>query len=374
MAAVAVPLASLSQALEAPIEFPPLRMAILPSDQVAIALSPGVANGFEVIQEVVEYLRLHEVPLSQIHVVLAPQLAEQLPRLVEQLTSLGLPTEAASVHDSQETTGMEYIAADEEALPIYLNRILADADVVLPICALSAPQTFDYFGPQGILPWFLDASSQRRYQAANQEPEPIASLARAERGMQLGMLSGVSVAIVYHRYSQRFVCGPLEALFRFQEESEATNLSVAALPPDLIVATIEDPEAQLWENVARIVYGAGNILGQDGVLVLCTQVTQRPIGALTLLASTEESERIENQLRRSNLPYTEVAQVLLAMRSRMRIYLQSEIADDVIEELGIGVLHGSEEILRLAEQAKQGWLVRDAQYVAFPTHLSTDLQ
>src|SRR5262245_46455636 len=48
--------AATKAACEAPLDFPPLRQAIVPGDRVVLALGPGVAQGAEVVAAVVPLL------------------------------------------------------------------------------------------------------------------------------------------------------------------------------------------------------------------------------------------------------------------------------------------------------------------------------
>ncbi len=178
--------------------------------------------------------------------------------IADLMSRLAIDPDSLSVHDGQDLHRMEYLAADEEAMPIYLNRVLAEADVILPIAVIRPPCAYDYFGPQGIVPWFLDDSTQTRCQSANQEHPTVASLARTEQGQHLSRLAGVSVVVgclpLAPSDAKRWVCAPPDVLLRLSEtmpSEVATQAKSVDSDPrcfDLIVATIDEPRDQTWKR------------------------------------------------------------------------------------------------------------------------------
>ena len=71
---------------------------------------------------------------------------------------------ALVTHDPSDRQGLAYLAATERGDPIFLNRLLTDADVVLPVGCMQAETTPGYFGLQGgIFPTYADAKTQARF-------------------------------------------------------------------------------------------------------------------------------------------------------------------------------------------------------------------
>ena len=63
-----------------------------------------------------------------------------------------------AVHDPVDRVQLSYLAASTEAKPIYVNRALSDADLVIPIGCLHPEGALGYFGVySGIFPAFSDA-------------------------------------------------------------------------------------------------------------------------------------------------------------------------------------------------------------------------
>ena len=60
-------------------------------------------------------------------------------------------------HDPTDRDDLGYLAASKEGKPIYVNRVLHDADVVLPISCLRPDSALGYHGVfGGLFPTFSD--------------------------------------------------------------------------------------------------------------------------------------------------------------------------------------------------------------------------
>ena len=129
--------AATKQALEVPLDFPPLRQAIVPGDHVVLALGPGVPQAAEIVAAVVPTLLDSGVAAEDIAVLCSPEdvdIGQDDPR-----RSLPEPVRKAVrlvTHDPVHQNEMGFLAADAQGEPIYLNRLLCDADLVVPIGCL----------------------------------------------------------------------------------------------------------------------------------------------------------------------------------------------------------------------------------------------
>jgi hypothetical protein len=182
------------EALENPRDFPPLRRTVVPGDRVAIPLGPAVPDADIILAEVVAILREAGVEPEGITVLAAP--GAHAPG------TLHLPAGVTRIdHDPDDRARMAYLASTAAGRRVYLDRMLTDADVVLPIGRLAYDPVLGYDGPWGaIFPGLSDRETVRAAAAGALAslPEPGDRVPlfdeAAEVGWLLGSLFHVAVA------------------------------------------------------------------------------------------------------------------------------------------------------------------------------------
>ena len=139
-------------ALASPLDIASVDQAIVSGDIVAIAVDPSTPSLPQVVGGVARWLVEHGCLPENLRIVLADKEAHD--PLQDYLRQVGVATIPIEVHDPDDVQGLSYLAADEEAQAIYLNRTLVDADVVIPIACAHSAQTLDYLGPGSVFNWF----------------------------------------------------------------------------------------------------------------------------------------------------------------------------------------------------------------------------
>jgi nickel-dependent lactate racemase len=132
------------EALEGPLNFPPLRQMVVPGDRVAIALDDSLGDFQGELQGILEILAECGVDAEEATVISTahaiPVDSHELPR--------GL---AFEVHDPGDSSSLAYLATTKSGRRIYLNRRLTDADVVIPVGRLGFDPVLGYRGPWSVL-------------------------------------------------------------------------------------------------------------------------------------------------------------------------------------------------------------------------------
>src|SRR5690606_29237808 len=59
---------------------------------------------------------------------------------------------SVELHDADDPNAVAYVAANEDSDPIYVNRTLVDADVVLPLSCARHQESLDYLGANSLFP------------------------------------------------------------------------------------------------------------------------------------------------------------------------------------------------------------------------------
>ena len=135
--------AAIHDALETPWDFPPLRQMIVPGDRVVIALDSSISHAAPVLEVLGQTLRDAGVEPDGI-TVLKP--ADGMAGNDE----VSIPGATIVVHDARDRSQLAYLAATKEGRRIYLNRLLTDADVVIPMGRLGYDPILGHRGPWSV--------------------------------------------------------------------------------------------------------------------------------------------------------------------------------------------------------------------------------
>lgn len=353
------PEAAAGKALREPLEYPPLALCTTPGDRVVLALDERLPQGGQIAAAVIQALASAGVQSDGITVLRTARdadagLGDPGPWLPEGLRA----SIALAAHDPDDREAIAYLAATDEGEPILLNRLLTDADLVLPIGCVRQRGAAGYHGVHSpIFPNFSDRRTMLRFLSRESDD-------RRERGKKdlieeadhVGWLLGVAFTI-------QVVPGPGDRLLhvlageagevskRGQElYREAWRCSVPRRA-SLVVAAIEGgSEQQTWENVGRALAAAGRLVEDDGAIAICSEIASDPGPALAQLRTGGGREYVKQTIRRSHPPDAlSAAQVLQAL-DRVRVYLLSRLDETLVEDLEIAPIAETDELVRLTQR------------------------
>lgn len=364
----------LREAISAPIEFPELALAILEEDLVAIALEEAVPQGFEIVAELVQWLLERPLRGEQITVVLSSadrHAIEQARDAIDRRSPGGggvvrIVQHAASNHDQ-----LEYIAAAKSADPIYIQRDLVEAAVVLPIYCIREPDTLSASDPYAMSPAFADAKTQQRWRLAwlddNQQHLHQQSKLSREAGWLMGVQFAVAVVPASDGRITAIVAGDPQRVHQSASEQLREQRAKGNASPEdqeqrfeLAIAAIDGgAEQQTWLNVARAVARADEMLHPTGRIIVCCDIARITDG-VAQLASDDPDEQLEKELLGGNLQDAFPAAVLRSIQARRSIYLMAPISESEMEPLGIAYASKPSDIERLAQGASSVVLIHSA--------------
>lgn len=361
--------AAIQEALGKPLDFPAIELAIVPGDRVVLAIDPSMPQLPSVVAGVVGYLIERNVDPQQLTIVVAghqPADAEAIGTSIAQITSVQIPIE---LHDADDSNKVAYVAANHEAEPIYVNRTLVDAEVVIPISCARGRGSLDYLGSNTIFPRLSDRKTRGRFY----------SLARLEKQSEHDKLQawadeaawwvGLSVGVQIVPGRDGEIVGVLagspaaleEAAQRLMESAWKTSV---AEPAEVVLALIDGGRSQqTWDNVARAIHVAHKVTARGGSIIICSQLAQVPGRALRKLTDPDRSSgTLAKQLSSDASDDALAAAVILAVVSEYHIYLYSEIASETIEEFGMGAIENLGQLQHLLGQHASMLLLGSAQY------------
>jgi nickel-dependent lactate racemase len=360
------PAAAVVAALQDPMGYPPLARAVVPGDRVVIPVDPGVPRVPQVVAGVVRTLMSANVDPSDM-VVLTARGPEPEAAWARDFPSAVM----VSAHDPRDKAGLCYLAAAKDATPIYLNRHLCEADVIVPINLLRPRAALGYAGMHsGLFPTFSDEATRERFREPALATHATARKRRQDEADEVAWLLGLQLTV-------QIVAGPgnsvrhiLAGLIQQVADPGSTLVEAAWSPPvpckaALVVAAIAGEEyEQSWENFGRALYAACEVCADNGTIVLCTGLQCDPGPALKRLASYATDERLLQRLQHDRSEDAMSAALLLENRQRQHIYLLSDLDEGTVEALGVGYITTVEEIDRLGRHADSCILLADAHRAA----------
>jgi len=366
------PAAAVLAAFNAPVGFPPLARAIVAGDRVAVALAEGVPCASEIVAGAVAALIEGGIRPAEITVVAAA--GDRASPASDPRRSL--PTPVASevdwvVHDPTDRRQLAYLATSSADRPIYLNRTLYDADVVVPIGPLRPQLSAGTAGPYAALfPRFSDAETIDRFR---DESTPRRRRQLRQETDEAGWLSGVAMAVCVLPGPEGRVLHVLAgAIAAVHAEGESLCRQAWSFPiPDrasLVVASIDGGDGQqTWDNVARALAAASIATCDDGAIVICTDRMPAPDQVLTSLADAEDPWVVVHDLEQHRSPHARLAAALVGALGRVRVYLASQLDEATVEQMGMIPVANAVQLGRLAKRHDSCILMGHAQY-AIPTN------
>jgi len=365
-------------AWEAPLDFPPLRQATVPGDRVVLALGPSVAQAADVVAAIVAGLCDAGVASADITVLrtLADVEAGQAdPR--SRLSRSHVDVQLAT-HNPDEQDSLSYLAADDRGEPIYINRWLCDADLVIPIGCLRADQSPPANGerPGGksglwndtLYPTFADSKTLRRFAKGGVALSNGQAAHRHKQIDHLAWLLGIQATVQVvpggGESALRIIAGSPEAVFH-QGREICQSVWQPEIPrrAKLVIAGVGGGQSQqTWENLDRALEAALDLVEDGGAVVLCTQLTAAPGSALTHLAESDHAESTRKRLLKDRSADAPLARLLAESLDRVAIYFLSGLSEEVVTSLGLAYVAQEDEISRLASHYDSCILIAEAQY------------
>lgn len=357
---LADPVAAVEAAVNGPLEFPPLAQATVPGDRIVIALDRGVPSAAAVVAGTVRGLLRGPVQPEDIEIVVAdpldadPSPTASLPEALRRAIRV-------TVHDPVKSTGLAYLAASRDGKPIYFNRAIDDADVVIPIGQLRLDSAWGYVGVHGCLyPRFSDTATQDRFRRSGADWTKQQRMRREEAdeaAWLLGVQFTVQVAPGPGNSLLHVLAGEAHAVAaEGRRLCEAAWLHQPAQRAQLVVAAIEGgPAEQTWENFTRALEVASRAVADGGVIVLCTRLHDRdePVTAEAIDADSTEADLASARRIASKL--------LARTQQHAQIFLLSDLDGELVEDMGLGYVAEPEEVTRLSRRFPSCMLLGSAQ-------------
>jgi hypothetical protein len=333
---------AIAQALEHPLDYPGLAELAYDGDCVVIALQAATKDSQTLLRAIVEQLnRGREEPIS-LTLLTDPFTASQL-----DLTEL--PEMSLAIHDPDAENQFSCLAVGVNDQPLYVHRLLFDADVVIPVGCLGPQQ--DLGLDDCIFPVFSrrDNWNSFREQSENDRREDVRHV-----NDQLGTFFAIQQVLGPGDSVQAVLAGErqtvLETARKQLKREWAVNVSSTA---DLVVATIESQTTeQSWDDFAQALINVVPCCDVAAPIVICSQLKRTPPRE-TRAAMVDPLPAAE---KKTVNKLVQLRQIL----SDHPVFLSSNLTQAEVEEIGLGYLAATDELHRLAEKSTRGLFLRDA--------------
>jgi nickel-dependent lactate racemase len=353
------PSSEVKRALADPLDYPQLTQCILPGDHVVVALERGVPQAAEVVGAIVRCLVEVGVDPDGLTVLRTQSDAEAGlgdpapwidPAVRERLTLV--------THDPNARPSLAYLAATESGEPIHLNRVLTDADVVLPVGCVQGREAGRFRSVAShVYPSFSDQRTLLRFREVESRAARAAQRKQlAQEVRHVGWLLGLtfSIQIVPGPGDQilHVLAGELATVHRRARQLyEAAWRCTVPRRARLVVAAIEGgADRQTWHEIGRAVAAAGALVEDGGTIAICSDLVSAPGPALQRLAAAPSRQEALRQIRKEKpadaLPAAQLAQAL----GRAKLYLLSRLDETILEDLEIAPINESDELVRLTQR------------------------
>ncbi len=346
--------AAVGDALEHPRDFPPLRQMIVPGDRVTIALDPEVPEVRTVLESLVAVLGRAGVESEGI-TVLAATARSSAGELVAAVGG------TFAVHDPDDRAGLAYLANTRQGRRVYLNRLVTDADVVVPVGLLRYDAELGCRGPWSLLfPGLSDRPTMQSFRGgAAGDPAGIQRRREARIGesSEVSWLLGAqfAVGIVAGGSGLLEVVAGRDAVVRDAGIAAVERHWTMAAPSraEVVIAGVGGPGAPATlEDLAASLEAARGLVRHGGKIVVLSRASG-PIGpALRRLMDAEDPKEAVASLRgledHDDYP---VARRIAIASDWADLFLYSTIESEVAEALAIAPLERPEQARRLAASA-----------------------
>ena len=363
--------AAVAAAMLDPIGYPPLTQAVVSGDCIAIPIDPAVPQPQLLIAGLIGPLCEAGIAPADITVLSTSPVNDiqkdprnELPEAISKHVRL-------VIHDPHDRDELGFLATSADNQPIYLNRAIQDADVVLPIGCLRPQSSLAYHGIHTVLfPTYADAATMERYQKASNEDSDVARRRRAKESKEAAWLLGLNATIQVipgagNSILQILAGDPDKVAETGLHRVEAVHQHEVDQQAQLAVVAIDgDASQQTWENLARAVNAGLSAVVEGGIVAVCSEINTLPTAdsALKQLAREEDVPSASHTIRGQHSADAVAAAQLLAAREQANLFLLSQLEEDVVSELGFAPVEEAADIDRLCNRCESCILISSAQF------------
>jgi nickel-dependent lactate racemase len=338
-------------ALENPIHFPPLRRALTPDDHVVIVVDESIADLARFVVPLLEDLA--EARITPDAITLLCPAPDGRHEWAEQLGD-AFRNVKIEEHDPHNRKRLSYLATTKQGRRVYLNRTAVDADQLVVLSRrYYDPMLGIGGGAAAIFPALSDAETQEAFlsklsmDAPGKKPWPV-----HEEAAEVAWLLGAPFFIQVIEGPGDEIIHVIGGLVETSAEGEGLlNARWRGLVDELanvIIAEVSgDPVRHTFADLARALACASCVLVPEGRIVLLNAGSPALGPGASVLrqadTATEALRLLKHQVH-ADLP---AAFQWASAAKGANLYILSDLASDVVEELFATPLDNASQVQRL---------------------------
>ena len=363
--------AELEEALNAPLDFPPLELAFFPDDHVTLALDRDTPEAASLLAAVWKVLVKRNVQPENVLIIQPPNTTGakyvdprvKLPKSVR--NRIGW-----KIHDPAGKDACLYLSTTSSGERIYLARDVVDADIVVSIGQIAFDPILGFRGTNSV--FFPGLSSEDSVHRARgqghrelrpDDDRPIRQVID-EVGWLLGTQFTIQVTPSAGGGVSHVLAGAVDSVHRHGKQLLAEDWLVQLeFRADIVVAAVEaDAGGHGWEQIGAALAAARNLVVKDGKIVILSELQAELGDGLELLRHSETPGDAIGPLRKMLPPDLTAATQLAAAADWADVYLLCKLESDLVEELFAIPLESELEVTRLLEHTGQCAFLPSAQH------------
>ncbi len=361
---LADPVQAMRDALEHPLDYPPLRLALTPDDHVAVVVDEGIPQLGRLLTPLLEEIVKAHVKPEAITLVCSPPSSEQawLDELPDEFQDVQV-----EIHQRGERKKLAYLATTKEGRRIYLNRTTVDSDQAVLLTRRGYDPVLGCFGAEtSLFPGLCDEATAQEYctrlkaRAPGAQPWPIQQEAREVAWMSgapffVQVIPGAGDAV------SGILAGPLESSGAGRALLDARWRVEFDRPADVVIAGTSGTLTGGIADLARAYFAAARVVKPGGSIVVLSEIAP-PLGPSFELFRRHDEPAAALRLLMQEKPSDLAAGYMWATAAEQaRLYLLSGLAQDVAEELYTIPLQNAAQVQKLLTQNASCILLEDAQ-------------
>ncbi len=361
---------AVSAALNAPIEFPPLRQCVFPDDRIAIVLDRFTPGGADIIAGVWTAFEQAGVAPADVTIL---QPADWHPGSLPDPRS-GLPPTVQrdmqwEVHDPVGGSKVVYLAATTSGERVYLSHSLVDADTSITIGSVGFSPVLGYSGTSSIFyPGLSTTETFSRFQGEGHaelgpdESRPVRQMID-EIAWLLGSQFSLQIVPTLGGQAASVIGGMNEPALRaaIKQLNKSWRITAERRYANVIVTVDEGASGTRWSHVAAAIDVARRLVQREGRIIVLSDLAAPPDMGVRMLADARSPKEILKRVREvappDMLEATQIAQAL----EWANVSLLSKLDVNTVESLFMLPLPNAGEAQRLLATLSEGLAIPGAQ-------------
>ncbi|MCS7166364.1 MAG: lactate racemase domain-containing protein [Gemmatales bacterium] len=353
--------AAVRQALESPIDFPPLRQALTPDDALAIVVHEQYRSLPDLLVPLLEHVEQAGVSLERVTLLCPPRLPEVAPPPWRE----ELPEKCAAIrveeHEPTNRARLCYLAGTRAGRRLYLNRTLVEADQVIVVGPACYDPVMGYGGGRAALfPALADETVRREFARGLVEgPPTIRGNRRLEESGEVSWLLGVPfwLAAIPGRGDRvhAVLAGPEGSIApRVWQMLESVQQYRFAYRAEVVVTALSgEPRWLSFDDLTRALAAAARVVQPGGKIIALAPINAATLGpAARQLGQFDDLVTLLAQARRDYLADWQSIWHLAVAQRRASLFVYGSLPEELVLQMHATPIRSLEEIQRILDHCE----------------------